>query len=204
MLKPTLKFRDLTELQVAKSAANILVKMTENVDLFPEPEPSLALLETALASFNRSLSDAIFRDMRQVVIKNQRLAALKLVMFNLSLYVTKIAQGNSDIILAAGFVPTKDPTPIGIGPKPTDFRASPLGSRPGEVDLRVKSWASATMYFFEYRKAQSTDPWARLSSTRSNIRIAGLDSLQTYEFRVAYATTDPRLTYSDVILSVVL
>lgn len=185
-------------------AESILVKMTENANLFPDPDPALELLEESLTAFRRAVADAAFRDMRQVVIKNQRFTELKSVLFDLSLYVTKVAQGNRALILAAGFMPTKVATPLGLAPKPTDLRATAVAARPGVVELRVNVWNAALMYFFEYRKVQSEDVWERVSSSRANIAISGLESLERYEFRVAYATTNPTLTYSDVIRSVIM
>ncbi len=204
MFKPTLQFRKLSEVQVGQYAESILVKMTENANLFPDPDPALEVLEETLTAFRRAVADAAFRDMRQVVIKNQRFTELKSVLFDLSLYVTKVAQGNRALILAAGFVPTKAATPLGLAPKPTDLRATALAARPGVVELRVSVWNAALMYFFEYRKVQSEDAWERVSSSRANIAISGLESLERYEFRVAYATTNPTLTYSDVIRSVIM
>lgn len=201
MAKPTLQFKNLSELQVLQYAESILVKMTENVLLFPEPSPTLASLETAIGSFRTARTEAVYRDMRLVEIKNERLAELKTVMLEMSLYVSRISKGNRSVILAAGFTTNRDAMPLGEAPKPTDLRAIPNVGVPGQVLLRVRVWPQATMYFFEYRKLQSTDPWVRLSTTRSTAVINGLDSLQIYEFRVAYASTNPQLTYSDVIRS---
>ncbi len=204
MVKPTLQSKNLSEAKFAKYAENIVVKMTENVTLFPEPDPSLATLEAALEAFNRSLADATYRDMRQIVIKNQQFATLKNLVFEMSLYVTKVTKGDPALILAAGFLPTKSQTPVGPCPKPENFRVELLLDNSGYVRLRVKAWKPALMYQFEYRRKQSEEAWKTVLSSKSSTVIADLESLQEYEFRVAYIGRNPLMTYSDVVASYVL
>lgn len=199
MAKATLQFKQLTEPQLARYGENILIKMTENATLFPDPDPSLADLESALTLFNRSLADAAYRDMRQVKIKNQYLGALKQVIFELSLYVTKVSKGDRTVILAAGFLPTRDPVPVGSAPKPQNFRVELMTANPGYVRLRVKAWNPALVYQFEYRKKNGTGIWEPVLSSKSNCIVSGLESLEEYEFRAAYIGSDPLVTYSDVI-----
>lgn len=204
MAKPILQFRSLSGPQLAQYADNILVKMTENAIVFPDPDPSLADLESVLTLFNRSLADAAFRDMRQVEIKNQHLAALRQVIFELSLYVTKVSKGDRAIILAAGFMPSKTAAPIGVAPKPQDFRAQLMLDNPGHVRLRVNAWKPTLVYQFEYRKRQEGEPWKHVLSSKSTCVISGLETLEAYEFRVAYINSDPLVTYSDVVSTHVL
>lgn len=204
MAKPILQFRSLSGPHLAQYADNILVKMTENATVFPDPDPSLADLESALTLFNRSLADAAFRDMRQVEIKNQHLSALRQVIFELSLYVTKVSKGDRAIILAAGFMPSKTAAPIGVAPKPQDFRAQLMLDNPGHVRLRVNAWKPTLVYQFEYRKRQEGEPWQQVLSSKSTCVISGLEALEAYEFRVAYINSDPLVTYSDVVSTHVL
>src|SRR5690554_6556247 len=189
--KPTLQFKSLSGPQLATHAENILVKMTENDTLFPDPDPSLADLESALTAFNRSLADAAFRDMRHVEIKNQHLTALREVIFGLSLYVTKVNKGDRAVILAAGFFPSKVAAPIGAAPKPDNFRAELMLGNPGHVRLRVNSWKPVLVYQFEYRNVQEGAAWKTVLSSKSSCVVSGLDTLAKYEFRVAYIGSDP-------------
>lgn len=185
-------------------ADNILLKMTENVDLFPDPDPTLAELDSALSDFRLSLSEAAFRDMRKVVVKNQMQAKLRQVIYGLSLYVEKVSQGDQAMILAAGFLPNRTATKTGIAPKPVDFRVNLTRISSQTVELRVKSWAPTRVYQFEYRKVAGTEDWQTVLSSKSTCVLEGLDKLQEYEFRVAYIGTDPTVTYSDVVRSYVL
>ena len=190
--------------KLLRYADTILLKMTENADLFPEPDPTLAELETAFAGLQHALSAAAFRDMRNVELKNQRHAELKRVVHGLSLYVDHVAQGNAAIILAAGFLPSKDSTRIGPPPKPTNFRVKLVRPNSQIVELRVKAWEPVRVYQFEYRKVGSTGHWQRILCSRSVCVLEGLEMLKEYEFRVAYIGTDPTITYSDTIRSYVL
>lgn len=204
MARPTLQFRSLYGAQLAKYADSILVKMTENADLFPEPDPSLSDFEEALNAFNRSLADAAFRDMRQVTIKNQQLDTLKGQIYEMSLYVTKVAKGDPALIMAAGFVPSKPRAPNGAAPKPRSFTVRVIPENPGHVRLRVQRWAPALVNQFEYRKKDGEALWEKVLSSKSTLELTGLERLEEYEFRVAHIGTHPKITYSDVISSHVL
>src|SRR5690606_9903135 len=108
MAKPTLSSKIGTEAKLLRYAENVLAKTAENASIFPEPQPSLDDLSAAIEQFKDSITEASFRDMRQVVIKNQHAAALKDVLYGLALYVETIAVGDPAIVLAAGFIPSKD------------------------------------------------------------------------------------------------
>lgn len=204
MKKPTLQSGEKSAAKLLQYADNILLKMTENADLFPEPDPTLAELDTAIADFREAVSEAAYRDRRKVEVKNQLQDGLKQVIYGLSLYVDKVAQGNPATILAAGFLPSKDAVPSGIAPKPTNLRVNLPRINSQTAELRVKSWAPARVYQFEYRKVAGGEDWERVLCSKSVCVLKGLEKLQEYEFRVAYIGTDPTVTYSDAIRSYVL
>lgn len=204
MVIPILKFRELTQSELAVYAERILVKMTENQAFFPYPEPSLTVLDLALASYREALAAAAYRDKRAVAIKDQQREVLKSVMFQLSLYVTKISMGDRSLILAAGFFPSKEKAPIGSAPKPLNFRVEMLLDNSGHVRLRVKAWKPTLVYQFEYRKMGEEETWSRAISSKSSCILSELEPLARYEFRVAYIHSFPLVTYSDVVSSYVL
>ena len=204
MKKPTLQSRETNAAKLLQYAENILLKMTENADLFPEPDPTLAELDTAIADFRQAVSEAAHRDMRMVELKNQQQVVLRRVIYHLSLYVDRVAQGNVATILAAGFLPSKDAESAGPGPKPTDFRVTLRQPNSQTVGLHVKAWKPALVYQFEYRKVADGGDWVRVLSSKSTCVVEGLEKLEEYEFRVAYIGTDPTVTYSDAVRSYVL
>src|SRR5690606_39997356 len=205
MAKPTLSTKISTEAKLLQYAESVLAKTTENASIFTEPVPSLDELEAAIAQFKASMTEASFRDMRQVVLKNQHAATLKEMLYNLSLYVETVAQGDPAIVLAAGFIPSKNTAePVGLSPKPHDVRAQVKDVGTQSVHVRVNSWKFARYYQFEYRKVGSDEEWTRALSTRSKIHLTDLEYMQEYEFRVSYLGSDPALNYSDTVRCVVV
>lgn len=202
MTKVTLKTGGTSngEAQFVRFVENIIVKLAENADLFTDADPSIADLEQALAKVKQAQADAAYRDKRFVVLKNQAFAALKKMVYHLSLYVERQANGDAAVILAAGFNPSAKGI---IGPKPAPqpkFLSVEVNARiPGVTTLKTAYWKGNLAYQFEYRKKNSDADWTRLISSKSKLTITGLESVQKYEFRVAYIGRNPQITYSDVV-----
>lgn len=206
MAKTTLKTGATTngEAQYVRFVENIIVKLTENAALFPDVDPTLADLEQALATVKQAQADAAYRDKRQVVIKNQALETLRKLVYHLSLYVEREANGDAAIILAAGFNPAKRGSPtLDAAPKPTTFLVEVNAHVSGVTNLKTAYWKGVLAYQFEYRKKNSDSDWNRVISSKSKVTITGLEPVQEYEFRVAYIGRNPQMTYSDVVSSYV-
>ncbi|WP_164110508.1 MULTISPECIES: fibronectin type III domain-containing protein [Sphingobacterium] len=200
MAKPVLSSKTETAAKLLQYAENILAKVTENASLFPDPVPTLADIESALQAYRSGLTEASFRDMRQVELKNQQAAQLKALLYDFSLYVETVAQGNPATIMAAGFAPSKKKVASGeSSPKPTDFRVEITQAGLQQVGVRVKAWKPARFYQFEYRKVGSENEWTRVLTSKSKTIIGNLEHLQQYEFRVTYLGTNPTPNYSDIV-----
>jgi len=204
MIKPTLHFREMGEAKFLRYVENIITKLKDHVDLFPLPQPTVVQLEDAYTHLVQLMADATYRDERVVILKNQQLVEMRRLIYELSLYVGHVAMGNSAIILAAGFMPTKPYSPRGAAPKPENFRVQIMLTNPGHVKLRVQAWKPTLVYQFEYRKKESGSLWQQVLCSKSSVIIGNLEPLQEYEFRVAYISRDPMITYSDIISSYVL
>ncbi len=205
MAKPVLTSKTRTESRLVQYASNVVKKSKENADLFPDATEKVTLLETALADYTDSLSEAAFRDMRQVVIKNQQAVLVRQLLYDLSLHVESVAKGDANIVLAAGFVPGKNNAPnAGISPRANDLRAVVTHPGTNTVQLRVNPWRPARFYQFEYRKAGSLNEWTTVLSTKSRMAISGLEYLREYEFRITYLGTNPTPNYSDTVHCVVV
>lgn len=200
MAKPTLSSKIGTATKLLTYAENVLKKSTENADLFPDAAAFMQELETALATYRDGLTEATYRDMRQVIIKNQQAEVLKEVLYRYSLHVEMVSNKDPNLILAAGFIPNKSTTQaIGMSPKANDLRAEVKHPGTNSVNVRVNAWKSAKLYQFEFRKADSMNDWTRVLSTKSRTVIQGLEHGQQYEFRVTYVSTDPTPNYSDIV-----
>lgn len=205
MAKTTLKTGTTSgEAQYVKFVENIVVKLTENASMFPDMDPTLADLQQALTAFKKAQADAAYRDKRLVVIKNQTLDSLKLVVYHVSLFVERKANGDAAVILAAGFNPSRvGSVTLEAPPKPKNFSVEVQPNISGVAMLNVNNWRSVLIYQFEYRKRNSGDEWQRVMSSKSKVSITGLDPIQEYEFRVAYIGRNPTMTYSDIVSSYV-
>src|SRR5690606_41386547 len=107
MKKPAVSSKTGTESQLIAYASNVVKKSQENASLFPDAAEKVTLLESALADYMEARTEASFRDMRQVVIKNQQPAMVRQALYDLSLPVESVAKGAPDVLLAAGLIPPK-------------------------------------------------------------------------------------------------
>lgn len=201
MAKPTLSNQIKTEATLLKYAENVFKKSTENASLFPEATALLAELGVVLELFRDGITEANYRDKRQVVIKNQYGSRLKQALYHLSLHVELVANGDANLILAAGFIPSKAKVSgsyYGLSPKPNGLVVQLAVQGLLIAEMAVKSWKGARFYQFEYR-AVGTVPWTTVISPKSKITIKDLEHLKEYEFRVIYLGPDPTPVYSDVV-----
>ncbi|HLT87886.1 MAG TPA: hypothetical protein VKZ57_09860 [Sphingobacterium sp.] len=200
MKKPAVSSKTGTESQLIAYASNVVKKSQENASLFPDAAEKVTLLESALADYMEARTEASFRDMRQVVIKNQQAVMVRQALYDLSLHVESVAKGDPNILLAAGFIPSKNNTSsVGQTPKANDLRAMITHPGTNTVQLRVNRWRPARFYQFEYRKTGSMNEWTKVLSSKSKMSISNLEYAQEYEFRVTYLATDPTPNYSDTV-----
>lgn len=201
MAKPTLTTKIGTATKLLTYAEKVLQKSKDNADLFTDAAETMIELEAAIGAYRNGLTESAYRDMRQVVIKNQQAEVLKQVLYRYSLYVETVSNGDPNLILAAGFLPNRSTVQpaIGMSPKATDLRAEVKHVGTNSVHVRVSSWKFARFYQFEFRKAGSMNDWTRVLSTKSRTVIQDLEEKQEYEFRVTYLGTDPTPNYSDTV-----
>ncbi len=201
-MKTIFSFSGMRDAALDQFAEGVLVKMGGN-PLFPNPDPALTDLETDLLAFRASMVDARLRSRQSVIVKDQMRAALEKTLRLLAYYVDKVADGDRAKILSAGFEFTKSPEGSKPCPKPVNLRVEFGWVGSGQAKVRVKPEKTAVAYRFEYRLA-GTETWTEQIRTRSWMVFEGLESMQTYEFRVACIGTHPGITYSEVVSSLVL
>ncbi len=202
MSKPVFKSKNATEL--LQYAEHILLKMTENEDLFANPVPDLTTLENALNAYREAYAEATFRDKRAVVLKGQKGRGLQETVYRLSHYVDAVAQGDPAIILAAGYrVSRSNATPIGHTPKAENLRVEHIQVGLGIIKLRVKPWKPARLYRYEYRQ-KGEEEWIGILHSKSTLELDDLRMMQEYEFRVSYLGRDTTLNFSDTITAMVV
>src|SRR3546814_9185584 len=120
--------------------------MTENVDLFPTPNPDLATLESSITAYRDAFAEATFRDKRAVILKKQRGEELQEAIYRLSHYVDAAAQGDPASILAAGYdVGQSTGNRIGRAPKAENLRVEHVQVGTGILQLKVQDRKSTRL-----------------------------------------------------------
>lgn len=202
MTKPIYRSYNATEL--LHYAENILLKMTQNAELFPAPTPSLTILEDSLNTYREAYAEATFRDKRAVVLKGQKGDDLQQVIYRLSQYVDIVADGDEAVILAAGFRPTLPKTNrLGRTPQAEHVRIEVVKIGTGVVRIRVKPWPPARLYRYDYRK-MGTETWESILSSKSTLEVSMPEMLLQYEFRVSYLGRDTEPNFSNTVTALVV
>lgn len=199
-LKPTTRSHNISDTELDEYATVILQEMKKNESLFPNPYPELRAFETMLNDFREAIVKAAYRDKLAIIIREDKRKVLQEAIRFLSFYVQTIAKGDEAIIVASGFVPSKPPSSSENIPLTADFQAIPtIGT--GAIKLRVKSWRSARVYQFEYRKKGDDNLWTVVLSSKSSSLISNLEVLEEYEFRVCYVGRNGKSPYSPIVVS---
>src|SRR5689334_15925774 len=123
--KISTSFGRYSEGDLAEKAQHIINSITGNA-AYPTPAPTLATVQTALDLFNTALANQGTMGKQGTLIKNQRRAELEQLLNTLALYVQ--TQGGSDMVVlqSSGYDLQKGRgAPIGILPKPTNFKIVP-------------------------------------------------------------------------------
>jgi len=200
MKKPTMNFKNLDVAQLLQFAEEIHDKMTLNGDIFATPTPDLATLAAATTDYRDAATEAAFNDRRAISFRNDKRKELETVISDLSKYVEMTARGNQTIILSAGFLPTKDPSPDnGVNPKVERLAVQPQGLGSLTVAAKVTPWEKARYYQFEYRKKEAGAEWNQMLSPTATLDIENLEAFQEYEFRASYLGKSTTPVYSDVV-----
>ncbi len=117
-------------------------------------------------------------------------------------YVTLRSKGDRTLILASGFLASKQPTPVGTMDQVTGLKSKLTGT-PGEVKLRWNSMKGRQYYDVQIIGGDYTD-WKPLVSVRVNMLLTGLISFQRYKVKVRANGAAGFGPYSDIIEFVVL
>src|SRR5690606_12093600 len=96
-------FKRMTDDSMATVVSTIILAMTGNAN-FPDPVPTLEVVQTALDDYNLKLATATKRGSPEdTALKNESKAALALLMKQLAVYVTTAAGETLSVLLSSGF-----------------------------------------------------------------------------------------------------
>jgi len=167
-------FKRMTDDRIATAVSTIIQAMTGN-EHFPDPVPTLDVVQTALDDYSLKLATAAKRGSPEdTALKNESKAALALLMKQLSVYVTTAAGETLSVLLSSGFPVSSYPT---IGKPPLVVEDIKLidGRQSGQLQLLFSSQRNVLLYEYQYTQEKNAlgEPlWGdiyRTSSSRDNL-----------------------------------
>jgi hypothetical protein len=172
--------------------------MAAAVDILPNPNPSLASINTVLGNFADVIQAAASRDKVQVELKRQ-------VRFNLMQMLSQLAdQVNSittdpALLIRSGFDLNKLPAPVELE-APTRLVLTD-GPNSGELVLKFRRARGASSYLHQYTTDAllTEDSWASIPSTITNHTFKGLTKGVTYYVRAVSVGSKQQLIQSIVV-----
>ena len=197
--KVLIGFSDFRDDDLDTKAAAIINGMTGNVN-YPAPVPDLPTVQVALDEYEAALAAAKNGSVEATALKDQKRQKLELLLKQLGAYVQANCKNDLAILLGSGFSANKPNAPIGMLPKPINFKVE-NGPNSGTLKLSLDKITGANSYLFEFTPAPitATSSWAVKVGTARTYIIESLTSGQQYAFRVAGVGADPTIVYSDVI-----
>lgn len=184
---------------------NLIIGKVTNNPLFPEPVPTMAILQAANNAYYKALDRVKDGSKEDTVVKNNLREELESLLRQLALYVQMTSKGDEAAILSAGFEVHKRREAGGQLDKPVNVQVKPASNH-GSMQISCNVVKRAVSYLFEYRElpANGENSWEQVISTRHKIQVDGLASGKQYAFRVAGISPDPSRNWSDEISSFVL
>ncbi len=187
MAKIKLNLQKLSHPQRLQLAQQIITAMTGNAN-FPNPNPSLANLQTLLTTATTKVNDA--EQARQTALqktteRNTTIDALLAGLIAEAAYVESASGSDVAKIQSAGMDVRAEPAPKGPLPQVQNLSAT-AGDNEGEIDLQWDSVLGASSYEIQ----TSPDPitansWThKTSTTKSSVKVTGLPTGSRGWFRV--------------------
>ncbi len=198
-----ISYKNYSDQSLLVESGQVKFSMTKNIH-FPDPVPGLDELEVDIDKYSAAL-DNMGNGVNATLVKNEKRKKLQETLKKLGLYVETVADGNAIIAGSSGFRLKAKSSPIGVLPKPSNFKVMPGLSR-GSIKLSVGKIHGAKMYQFEYKPGTNLtdDNWKNETDSHSSIVINNLQSGQEYTFRAVGLGTNPTRVYSDEVNSFVL
>ncbi len=198
-----MSFKRHSDQLILVEAGQIKFSMTNNAN-FPAPAPTLTELQDDMDAFSAAL-DNMGNGINATLVKNEKRKKLETSLKFLGLYAEIIAKSNEIIAESSGFKLRSKPSPVGILPKPSNFKVIPAAAK-GSVKLSIDKIHGAKTYLFEYKLSTdaTNNNWAVASDPQSSLIVSNLLSGQEYNFRVVGIGSNPTRVYSDEVSSFVL
>ncbi len=193
-----------TDLGISDKGDFIVYKMTGNAN-FPNPEPPLTKVSSAIADYNISLTKAQNGTKADTVAKNNLRAALEILLKDLADYVQRTSNGDEVMMLSSGFDINKKPAFIGPLDKVTGLNIQMCVNK-GSVEISWNTGLNADYYEIVYTKSPVTPTsiWLKETSKKRKRIIENLTSGDELTFQVAAVGSDPSRSWSDDITTFIV
>jgi xanthine/CO dehydrogenase XdhC/CoxF family maturation factor len=183
-----------------KDTRHVLDSMKSNA-LFPNPEPTLDVVEKSLGDYTVALSNAGGLDRKLVAVKNKKRAELRELLKELVKYVTNVSKGDSVILIASGFNVSPERSVDAKLPP----RVEVSTDEPGQATIQIKRTGRAKAYTHQYAFDPITPEtkWEGEMSNSNKHTFTGLPSLTRVWFRVVVLTRTGDKLYWDPVSKVI-
>lgn len=166
-------------------AQNIVTCMTNN-PRFPSPQPTLATVTTAITALATAEAAAVSRIKGAVTTRNDKRAALDVLLQQLRAYVQSVADADPEngaaTIQSAGMSVRK------IGTRPSRVFAAEQGPVSGSAKLVTPSAGARAFFEWSY-SPDGGKTWVETPSTvQARTTITGLGAGRTVQFRYRTVT----------------
>ncbi len=177
-------FKRMPDDRVATEVSTIILAMTDNQN-FPDPNPTLEELGTALDDYSTKLAVANKRgNPQETALKNESKAALAILLKRLAVYVSTMAGDKLSVLLSSGFPISNYPSP---GQPPFVVEGVKLvdGRQSGQIQLLFSKQKKVLLYEYQYTSEKDDAGdflWGdtyRTTSTRDNT-IQALPFIRTH------------------------
>ena len=180
-LKVVLNMSKLTVPQKITQSRFVVDSISNNSALFPSPIPTLPSVVDAINALENAWNDAADGGKHKTAMMHEKETDLMKIMFDVAHYVERVANGDSEVVVASGlYVKKQGQTHF------ADFTVEHT-EHPGEVYLRVKPQYK-TVYRWEYSKdTLGSHPWvAGVTTITASANIQDLEEATKYWFRVVF------------------
>jgi hypothetical protein len=169
----------------------IVNKMTNN-SYFPNPEPNLATIQTAITVYADALVKCLDGTKQDTATKNAYRLNLEDLLGSLGNYVNLIAQGDLIKLDSSGFIISKIPEPVGILDAPPSFNVL-LGNNSGEVTIEIGVVDRASGYIVLYSELPApadNEHWNSKLFSKSKGLLTNLKAESKYAFKAAATSSE--------------
>lgn len=197
-----LDFVRLSVAQKVEFGRNVIVKVKASPK-FATPDVSIEELEAKNTLLETRSVAAMSGGKEATALMHQTEDEWVDLMRKMARYVDRIADGDSAVILSAGFDLAKQPAPV----ERPEFSAE-HGERSGSVLLRHIAVAGARSYIWQYYKGEvpeATSEWTTAEiTTKASAELEGLVPLSKYWFRSAVVTVAGTSEYCKPLMLIVM